>query len=163
MNHSTLDRLDRGIVEHLSEDARTSNREIARALKVTEGTIRTRVKRLLDEKIIRIGAITNVNRLKKPLVAILWIEVESAMSIRQVAEDLAALPLISYVATMLGRCDVMAATIAEDGDQLIRYIHETIDRINGVHQVRYTLVHKFVKHDYRRTLIIDRELPHQPE
>ena len=155
MTALALDELDRQIVDHLSRDARTSNREIARALNVTEGTIRARLKRLLDGKIIRITAITNVNKLKQPLVALLWIEVESGSFIKQVAQDVAALPQIGYVATMLGRCDVMAVTLAEDGDQLIRYIHETIDSIPGVHQVRYTLVHQFVKHDYRWTMIVD--------
>jgi Lrp/AsnC family transcriptional regulator, regulator for asnA, asnC and gidA len=149
-----LDALDRQIIDRLAQDARTSNRAIARELAVTEGTIRTRIKRLLDEKIIRITAIANVDRLTKPLVALLWVDVEHSADVPQVAAALATQHQISYVATMLGRCDVMAVALVEDGDQLIAYIHQTIDRIAGVHQVRYTLVHQFIKHDYRWTMII---------
>ncbi len=149
-----LDTLDNQIIDRLAQDARISNRAIARDLAVTEGTIRTRIKRLLDEKIIRITAITNVERLTKPLVALLWIDVEHSADVPQVAARLATQTQISYVATMLGRCDVMAVALVEDGDQLIAYIHQTIDRIKGVHQVRYTLVHQFIKHDYRWTMII---------
>ena len=149
-----LDELDRQIIERLAQDARISNRAIARELAVTEGTIRARLKRLFDEKIIRITAVANVDRLTKPLVALLWIDVEQSADIPQVASALAAQPPISYVATMLGRCDVMAVVLVEDGDQLIAYIHQTIDRIAGVQQVRYTLVHQFVKHDYRWAKIL---------
>jgi Lrp/AsnC family transcriptional regulator for asnA, asnC and gidA len=149
-----LDTLDRQIIGRLAQDARISNRAIARDLAVTEGTIRARIKRLLDEKVIRITAIANVDRLTKPLVALLWIDVEHSADVPQVGSALATQTQISYVATMLGRCDVMAVALVEDGDQLIAYIHQTIDRIKGVHQVRYTLVHQFVKHDYRWTMII---------
>jgi Lrp/AsnC family transcriptional regulator for asnA, asnC and gidA len=149
-----LDTLDRQIIDRLAQDARISNRAIGRELAVTEGTIRTRIKRLLDDKIIRITAIANVDRLTKPLVALLWIDVEHSADVPRVAAALATQTQISYVATMLGRCDAMAVALVEDGEQLIAYIHQTIDRIAGVHQVRYTLVHQFVKHDYRWTMII---------
>ena len=65
--------LEKGIgvgVERLARDARSSNRAIARELAVTEGTIRTRIRRLLDEKIIRITAVSNVNRLREPVVGV---------------------------------------------------------------------------------------------
>jgi Lrp/AsnC family transcriptional regulator, regulator for asnA, asnC and gidA len=149
-----LDELDRKIIDRLAQDARISNRAIARELAVTEGTIRARLKRLFDEKIIRITAVANVDRLTKPLVALLWVDVEHSADIQHVASALATQIQISYVATMLGRCDVMAVALVEDGDQLIAYIHQTIDRIAGVRQVRYTLVHQFVKHDYRWTMIV---------
>lgn len=154
MRNLNIDELDKKIIDLLSVDARASNREIARELSVTERTIRVRVKRLLDEKIIRIGAITNANHTRKSSTVTLWIDVESAAQVSQVAHELAAQPKIVYVATMLGRCDIVAVTLVEDSSQLASYLHETIDRIPGVQQVRYTLAHQFVKHDYRWTMII---------
>lgn len=152
MKFSQFDELDKKIIDRLSLDARASNREIARELSVTERTIRVRLKRLLEEKIIRIAPITNT--LRKSSAVSLWIDVESAGQVAQVARDLAALPKIVYVATMLGRCDIVAVTLVESTEQLVSYIHDTIDQIPGVQQVRYTLVHQFVKHDYRWTMII---------
>ena len=154
MKKFQLDDMDKKIIDLLSVNARASNREIARALAVTERTIRVRVKRLLDEKVIRIGAITNSNRMKKSSAVTLWIDVESAAQIAQVARDLAAQQKIVYVATMLGRCDIVAVTLVETNEQLAGYVRETIDQIPGVQQVRYTLAHQFVKHDYRWTMII---------
>ena len=48
-----LDALDHRIVEKLARDARISNRAIAAELGVTEGTIRTRIKRLQNEGLIQ--------------------------------------------------------------------------------------------------------------
>jgi Lrp/AsnC family transcriptional regulator for asnA, asnC and gidA len=155
MKKLQLDELDRKIIDRLSRDARTSNREIARELDVTEGTIRARIKRLLEERIIRITAITNVSRLRNPVLAFLWIEVDSSRDAKGVAAALADLPEIVFVSTMLGRCDVLAMTLVEDGDQLTRFLHGTIDRIPGIHRTQYTLAHQFVKHDHRWTSLVD--------
>ena len=51
-----MDELDQQVIQLLSEDARLSNRKIASQLGFTEGTIRSRVKRLEDENYIRFTA-----------------------------------------------------------------------------------------------------------
>ena len=56
----SLDELDHKIIERLGHDARVSNREIGREFDLTEGTIRSRLKRLLDNRVIRVAAVTNV-------------------------------------------------------------------------------------------------------
>ncbi|MHB8361549.1 MAG: Lrp/AsnC family transcriptional regulator, partial [Thermoplasmataceae archaeon] len=47
-----MDERDHQIIKLLEENSRLSNTEIARELKVSEGTIRKRIKRLLDTGII---------------------------------------------------------------------------------------------------------------
>ena len=44
-----VDEVDREIIRLLQRDGRTSNTDIARALEVTETTIRKRIARLIDE------------------------------------------------------------------------------------------------------------------
>ena len=48
----TIDERDRKILEILQGNSRLSNTEIAKAMGVSEGTIRKRIKRLVDEGII---------------------------------------------------------------------------------------------------------------
>jgi len=50
-----LDELGRRIIEELQEDARQSFREIGRKLEVSEGTVRNRVRSLLQNKMIKIS------------------------------------------------------------------------------------------------------------
>ena len=150
-----LDELDHNIIERLGHDARVSNREIGREFDLTEGTIRSRLKRLLDNKVIRVAAVTNANRLRNPILAYLWVEADTAADIENVAESLARLPEIGFVATTLGRADVLAMTLVENGNQLTDFLHQTIDKIPGVRRVNYSLGQNFIKHDYRWCALID--------
>ncbi|WP_332818211.1 Lrp/AsnC family transcriptional regulator [Sphingopyxis sp.] len=151
----SLDELDHKIIERLGHDARVSNREIGREFNLTEGTIRSRLKRLLDNKVIRVAAVTNANRLRNPILAYLWVEADSAADIEAVAESLARLPEIGFVATTLGRADVLAMTLVENGNELTDFLHQTIDKIPGVRRVRYSLGQNFIKHDYRWCALVD--------
>lgn len=150
-----LNDLDRRILDLLSVDARISNREIARKLGVTEGTIRVRLKRLTDENAIQVVAITNYDHMVDPLVAYLWIDLDLHYPIEPVLKALAAEPEITYVATLLGRADVMAITWVKDATQLVDYLHNRIDAIPGIARVHYELTHKFIKHDFRTTTIVN--------
>ena len=155
MTRITLDELDHQIIDRLSHDARVSNREIGREFGLTEGTIRSRLKRLLDNKVIRVSAVTNANNLRNPILAYLWIEANSARDIQALAERLAELPEITFVSTMLGRADVLAMTLVENGNELIEFLHQTVDKIPGVRRVRYSLGQNFIKHDFRYCALVD--------
>lgn len=48
-----MDELDRKIVGELKRNARASNVEIAKAVKLTEGAVRKRIQNLIDSKVIR--------------------------------------------------------------------------------------------------------------
>lgn len=155
MTRISLDELDHKIIERLGHDARVSNREIGREFDLTEGTIRSRLKRLLDNRVIRVAAVTNANRLRNPILAYLWVEADTAADIEGVAERLATLPEIGFVATTLGRADVLAMTLVENGNELTDFLHQTIDKIPGVRRVRYSLGQNFIKHDYRWCALVD--------
>lgn len=155
MTRVNLDELDHKIIERLAHDARVSNREIGRELDLTEGTIRARLKRLLDNRVIRVAAVTNANQLRNPILAYLWIEADTAADIEDVARRLAALPDIGFVATTLGRADLLAMTLVENGNELTDFLHQTVDRIPGVRRVRYSLGQNFIKHNYRWCALVD--------
>lgn len=146
--------LDRRILDRLAVDARQSNREIARELGVAEGTIRLRLKRLIEEKAIEVMAITSYDQGAEPLVAYLWITVEASHPFEEVLAELAAKPEITYVASLIGRADILAITWVKDAGDLANYLHNTIDKIAGVADIHYELAHRLIKHDYRVTHIV---------
>jgi len=147
-----FDELDQKIIDRLFVDARSSNREIAREFGLTEGSIRAR---LLEAKAIRVTAVTNAKYLRNPLLAYLWIEVDSTDEITFVAKSLAGLKEISFVATLLGRSDILAMMLVQGSEDLTSFLHTTVDRIPGVRRIQYTLSHTFIKHDYRWCTIVD--------
>lgn len=149
-----LDVLDLKIIARLADNARISNREIARELGLTEGTIRTRLKRLTDRNAIRVTAVTNIGHLRNPILAHLWIDVESSEEMSAVVEALAALPEINFVSALLGRADILAMMLVRDAGELANYLHQTVDRIPGIHRIQYSLAQKYFKHDFRYTIIL---------
>jgi Lrp/AsnC family transcriptional regulator for asnA, asnC and gidA len=149
-----LDAVDRAIVERLAPDARVSNREIAEAIGVTEGTVRARIKRMVEEKQVRITAVTNIDRFRDAALAYIWIEVERSGQARDVAAALSAIPELGFVGVMLGRSDILAITMVRNTEHLAAFIHSSISCIDGVRRTESTLGVNFLKHDYRMARIV---------
>ena len=154
MGRRRLDAVDRVIVEQLSRDARTSNRQIAQELGVTEGTVRARIKRMEEEKLIRITAVTNIDRFRDAALAYIWIEVERSAQNQAVAERLSEIRELGFVGVMMGRSDILAITMVRNTEHLAEFIHSRISPIEGVRRTESTLGVNFVKHDYRMARIV---------
>ena len=149
-----LDPVDESIVTRLARDARISNRQIAEDLGVTEGTVRARIKRMEEEKQIRITAVTNIDRFRDAALAYIWVEVERSGQTRAVAEALADIPELGFVGVMLGRSDTLAITMVRNTEHLAEFVHQRISPIEGVRRTESTLGVNFVKHDYRMARIV---------
>jgi Lrp/AsnC family transcriptional regulator for asnA, asnC and gidA len=154
MTRRKLDALDKSIVARLSSDARISNGHIATELGVTEGTVRARIKRMEQEKLIRLTAVTNIDRFRDAALAYIWIEVERSGQTRAVAEQLAQIPELGFVGVMLGRSDILAITMVRNTEHLAEFIHKRISAVEGVRRTESTLGVNFVKHDYRMARIV---------
>jgi Lrp/AsnC family transcriptional regulator for asnA, asnC and gidA len=149
-----LDEVDKRIVARLSRDARLSNGQIAGDLGVTEGTVRARIKRMEEEKLIRLTAVTNIDRFGDALLAYIWIEVERSNQTRAVAGALATIPELGFVGVMLGRSDILAITMVRNTEHLAEFVHTRISSVDGVRRTESTLGVNFVKHDYRMARIV---------
>jgi len=154
MTRRKLDAIDKAIVERLSRDARLSNGHIASEVGVTEGTVRARIKRMEQEKLIRITAVTNIDRFRDAALAYIWIEVERSGQTREVAQALSEIPELGFVGVMLGRSDILAITMVRNTEHLARFIHSNISGVAGVRRTESTLGVNFVKHDYRMARIV---------
>jgi Lrp/AsnC family transcriptional regulator for asnA, asnC and gidA len=154
MTRRKLDDIDAAIVEWLARDARTSNRQIATELGVTEGTVRARIKRMEEEKLIRITAVTNIDRYRDGALAYIWIEVERSSQARPVADALAAMSEFGFVGVMMGRFDILAITMVRNTAHLGELLHEKVSSIEGVRNTETTLGVNFIKHDYRMARIV---------
>ncbi|HAJ00941.1 MAG TPA: Lrp/AsnC family transcriptional regulator, partial [Dehalococcoidia bacterium] len=54
-----MDELDRRIISLLQMDGRASNAKIAREVGVSEGTVRRRLRRLIQEDVVKVIAVPN--------------------------------------------------------------------------------------------------------
>jgi Lrp/AsnC family transcriptional regulator for asnA, asnC and gidA len=123
--------LDERIIEILQQDARSSNREIGRRLNVAEGTVRARLKRLLDAGAIRFGALVAPEAMGLNCTAYVRLMVAPRHT-RTVATQLAEMPAAQYVGLAAGRYNVVSVLLAKDREDLRRIVETDIQPLPGV-------------------------------
>ena len=148
-----IDALDQQIIGLLSNDARISNRKIAAQLGFTEGTIRSRVKRLEDENYIRFTAVTNMSHLDTPQLAYIGIHAEQNM-IKEVAKKVAEFSEINAVIILLGRFDILAIGLFEGLSAVHQVASNKVLDLKGVRLVETSVVVDVIKYDNRIAKII---------
>ncbi len=96
MAEPPLDDLDRQLIGMLAADARVSNRRIASDLGVTEGTVRCRVKRLQQDRLISFTAITGLELASKSRLGKIRVQADTRRQ-RELADAIAGMDPINAV------------------------------------------------------------------
>ena len=128
-----MDSLDRTIIEILQRDGRASNAGMARSLRVSEGTIRRRLSKLLQERVIRVVAIAEPEKLGYPMSAFIGLRVHPTL-VEGVATELASLPETEHVAITTGRYDIFIWVNVESSGALAAFLHHKVGTVTGVRQ-----------------------------
>lgn len=126
-----MDTLDRKIIALLETNGRASNARIARDVGVSEGTVRRRLKRLIQEKIINVVALPDPGKLGYNSEAIIGVQVDPDQ-VDAVAEQLSALQHTRWVAVTTGTYDVFAWATLPTAEELGIFLREKIGAIPGV-------------------------------
>lgn len=128
-----LDETDLRIIRLLQSDGRMTNMDIARALGMSEATVRKRVDRLISEKVIRVVALPDLAAVGYPLAVIVTLRVELG-KLEPVGRAVAALPEVRWVACTSGGYDlILEATFASD-EQLWRFLTASLPAIPGIRE-----------------------------
>lgn len=127
-----LDTTDRALIDLLIGDGRRSNREVARQLGVSEGTIRSRLRRLEDAGLLRITGRSDPYLTDQVTFwAAMGIDTEPG-STHDVAHTLAGLSETGIVSIVAGRYDIFAAVAGPSRSRLVRLVLEEVRSIPGV-------------------------------
>jgi Lrp/AsnC family transcriptional regulator for asnA, asnC and gidA len=126
-----MDELDSKIIQILQEDGRASNAGIARKVGVSEGTVRRRLKRLIQEEFIQVVALPDAAKMGFDSQALVGVQVDPD-KIDQVANALAGLSEINWVAITTGSFDVFAWATLQSAEALGIFLRTKIGTIQGV-------------------------------
>ncbi len=148
MSVPQLDDLDRQLIAVLSRDARVSNRKIAIDLGVTEGTVRGRIKRLQQDKLIAFTAITSFGVGEATKLAFIGVQAE-VDNVRAIATQIADLPEINAVLITMGRFNILAFGLFGELEMLHEVASDRILAIPGVHHVETSIAVKTAKYNAR--------------
>jgi len=129
-----MDEIDMKILDILIENARTPFVEIAKKLKVSEATIRKRVKSLEKRGIIKKYTIViDPEKVGYRTIAIVGVDADPT-NFLEVARKITELKEARYVATSTGDHMIMAEIWARDTKHLTQII-EKMGSINGVNKI----------------------------
>ena len=128
------DELDLSIIRLLNDDARRSNRGIAARLGTSEGTVRARIRRLHDDRVIRIQAISDVRAFGIGANAIVGIQTRNGR-VAAATAMLAGLPEVSMLTRTFGRHDLIAMILGPDQGAVARLVLGTIAEHEAVRRV----------------------------
>lgn len=126
-----MENLDYSIIAQLQENGRRPFTEIARSLGVTEGTVRKRVSRLLDEGLVRIVGRVDPLQVGLNAPAIVHINVAPA-ELDGAAKAIASFPEVSYLLMVAGEYDLLVEVRCRDREHYAQFIREKLTQVPGV-------------------------------
>lgn len=145
MNKEALDELDFQILSCLQQDGRMSFTVIADRLKVSIGTVRARMNKLLIDKTINIIGRVEPDVAGFKSYAHIAVYVRPATLKETVAQKINNKPEVSFLAMTSGEYDLEVNVMCRDQEHLTNFIDE-ISQIEGVHQTKTTLYFKVYKY-----------------
>ena len=126
-----VDNLDSQIVQILKKDGRASNAHIARALGVSEGTVRRRLKLLIDGGVVHVNVSLDPAKMGLTTEAIIGLEVDPD-KMDPVCASIAAFDEIGYVTLTTGAVDVFAWGRFSSTESLGLFLRRKVGKIPGV-------------------------------
>ncbi|PZQ45798.1 MAG: Lrp/AsnC family transcriptional regulator [Rhodovulum sulfidophilum] len=148
-----LDVLDRRVIDALGRNGRSSNRAIATELGVTEGTIRTRIKRLQGEGLIEFTVIKSFELVGSPNLVMMGIKAEPR-EVAALARKLSAIKALDCVMIMCGRYNLMVMGLFTSLDEVHRLVSKKIKVLTGIHDVTVSVAVHSLKYNARMSRIL---------
>jgi Lrp/AsnC family transcriptional regulator for asnA, asnC and gidA len=139
-----MDTLDRSIVALLQEDGRMHYTRISQILDVTEGTVRNRVAKLLEEKAIQIIGVLDPHRMGYTAPAIIGVSIQPPQ-LEKAAAEIAAMPEVSYLIMVAGEYDLIVEVFCRDREHLTAFLKDQLLQVAGVQRAQTS----FILHTYK--------------
>ncbi len=136
-----IDNLDKKIIELLKKDSRCPFVEIANQLGVSEGTVRSRVHKMVEEGIIRGFTIKTSSKNVKALVEI---SIAVNTDTQEIARELAGYDGVTEVFEVTGDQDIIAIVDVESS----QHLNEIIERVRRYDNILSTRTRLILKEHY---------------
>ena len=144
-NPPVLDRLDFEILSILQEDGRMSFTVIADRLKISVGTARTRLNKLIEDGTVNIIGRVDPEKVGFRCYAHIAVFVRPATLKEKVAQKIATLPEVSFLAMTSGDYDLEVDVMCRDNNHLVDFVND-ISKIEGIQQTKTTIYFKVYKY-----------------
>ena len=145
--NTPLDAVDRGMIRLLQKDGRMPIVQLAKEMKISETTARTRLKRLIQEEIINVVAVSNPIKLGFEIIGNLKLNIDLKKK-DAILERLKGIDQLNYIALTTGGADLDVEFIARSLDEFKALIFDHICKIDGVNSSEASLIVEIVKNTW---------------
>jgi Lrp/AsnC family transcriptional regulator for asnA, asnC and gidA len=143
-----LDQVDRQIIAHLQYDGRMPYTDIAADLGISEGSVRRRVKMMIDDGVLQIVGIVEPQYLDWQTAAMVGIAVQAGQ-IEPAAQDIAQFPEVTYLFMASGGFDLFVEVYCRDRDHFASFLSERLQKVPGIERTETYMILKMYKLSYR--------------
>ncbi len=142
-----IDELDAKIITLLRANGRRSNVEIARQLRVAEGTVRKRIERLIRKGIIQIGAWADPHKIGYQVYINMDIQVR-LLDLEEIANRLSKLSEIFFLGLCTGRSGIFAGCCFRSNQHFHEFMTTHLARIEGIQSISTTIITRILKREH---------------
>ena len=143
-----LDKTDQAIVAQLQYDGRKPYTDIAAEMGVTEGAVRRRVKRMMDEGILQIVGIVEPQFLEWNAAGMIGVSVQAGR-VEEVGEQIAQFPEVTYLFMASGGFDLFVEVYCRNREHFVSFLSNELQQIPGVERTESFMILKMFKLSYR--------------
>lgn len=137
---------DLAIISALRVDARSSFREIAKTVNQPESTVRHRLMRLIDNKLISINVLPNPQALGYEVWVCIGLHIDMKYC-QSVADALSSFNEVYFVAFSAGGYDILLNAVFRSNDHLLTFLTKHLPTIDGIKAVSTHIFLNVVKRD----------------
>lgn len=141
-----LDDLDYKILEKLIKDGRKSFTDIADELGVSVGTIRNRFNVFVENELLTIIGRVNPDKIGFHTYAQILIKVRPVDKVTEVADKIASLPEVSFLAMTTGQYDLEVNVMCRDNEHLVQLMTNHITKMEGIFESATNIYFKVYKY-----------------
>ncbi len=139
------DEIDHLILQTLQNDGRKSFSDLAKELGMAVSTISKRYMNLVDCGILVIIGRVEPERIGLNAYAAINVQVDTVANVERVAQELMALPEVSFLALRTGDFQLEINVMCRDNSHLMEILRNNMDKINHVRKYEINMYLKVYK------------------
>ena len=128
-----LDDLDRNIIWELQASGRKSSKEIGQKLKVSDGTIRYRMNKMLKSGLLKVTASINPFVFRDGILAVIGMQLEKRTH-AQTMSKISKISGVLSVSNVTGTYDLLVEAFFESRRELQYFLVDELSQIGGINK-----------------------------
>lgn len=128
-----LDDLDKNLIRHLSEDGRMPAKNLAEKLDISNPTVNTRMKQLINSGVLKIAGLVDIFRAKGLIMALVAVGVEDDSRLDETLTKISELEDVHSAYAVTGRYDIFAEVVFHgDMEELYLFMSQRLPSLENI-------------------------------